>query len=143
MDRKKTQKTLFYFTNQKKTCFFTTLGESGTDHCVHYVYKLETVQNGFILIQTAFLLPVLTGILQNVISSCLFSKKPELQAIIVGPTREDIQQNSEVLTQHDSAPLCIVWRRPSVREEKIFNKIQKFSHNTIVHPCALHGGVQV
>ena len=30
-----------------------------------------------------------------------------------------------------------------MREEKIFNKFQKFSHNTIVHPCALYGGVQV
>lgn len=66
----------------------------------------------------AFLLPVMTGMLQKGLTSSSMMGGPQCpQALVISPTRELSCQ--------------------------IFNEARKFSHQTIVKPCVVYGGVSV
>nr|XP_009861178.1 DEAD-Box Protein isoform X3 [Ciona intestinalis]BAA36710.1 DEAD-Box Protein [Ciona intestinalis] len=65
----------------------------------------------------AFLLPVLTKLVESGVKSSEFSEKKTPQAIIIGPTRELVNQ--------------------------IFLEARKFSRSTIIHPVVVYGGTSV
>ena len=60
-------------------------------------------------------MPVLTGMIRNGVEGSVFTAVQEPQAIIVGPTRELVNQ--------------------------IHHEARKFAYNTIVRPVVVYGGV--
>ena len=69
------------------------------------------------LLQAAFLLPVLTGMMSNGLEGSQFSEVQEPAAIIVAPTRELVIQ--------------------------IFNEARKFSFGSMLRPVVVYGGTSV
>jgi len=67
--------------------------------------------------QAAFLLPVLTKMIQEGLHGSSFSEIQEPQAIVIGPTRELVVQ--------------------------IYNEARKFSFNTMLRPVVVYGGTSV
>merc|ERR1719419_326954 len=65
----------------------------------------------------AFLVPVLNGMLDHGISGSAYSEVQEPQAIVVGPTRELVQQT--------------------------YNEARKFSFDTLIRPVVVYGGTSV
>ncbi len=65
----------------------------------------------------AFLLPVITKMIENSIEGSCYSGIQEPQAVIIGPTRELVVQ--------------------------IYNEARKFSHSTVVRSVVLYGGTSV
>ena len=70
-----------------------------------------------LVLQAAFLLPVLTGMISNGIEGSRFSDIQEPQALVIGPTRELVSQ--------------------------IHGEARKFSYGTMVRPVVVYGGTSV
>lgn len=68
-------------------------------------------------LQAAFLLPVLTGMIRNSIEGSKFSDVQEPQALVIGPTRELVNQ--------------------------IHGEARKFAFGTMVRPVVVYGGTSV
>jgi len=69
------------------------------------------------LLQAAFLLPVLTGMMNNGLAGSQFSEVQEPQGIVVAPTRELVTQ--------------------------IFHEARKFSFGSMLRPVVVYGGTSV
>ena len=69
------------------------------------------------MLQAAFLLPVLTGMMTNGLEGSSFSEVQEPAAIVVAPTRELVIQ--------------------------IFNEARKFSFGSMLRPVVVYGGTSV
>ena len=69
------------------------------------------------MLQAAFLLPVLTGMMTNGLAGSQFSEVQEPQGIVVAPTRELVTQ--------------------------IFHEARKFSFGSMLRPVVVYGGTSV
>lgn len=67
--------------------------------------------------QAAFLLPVLTKMIENGLHGSSFSEIQEPQTVVIGPTRELVVQ--------------------------IYNEARKFAFNTSLRPVVVYGGTSV
>lgn len=83
---------------------------------VTVVYDLMNEKNS-IYLQAAFLLPVLTGMMKQGLTSSSFSPVQEPQALVVAPTRELAVQ--------------------------IFSDAKRFTHGTMLRPVVLYGGTSL
>ena len=89
---------------------------SDTGSSVIVVYYLIN-ENNSIYLQAAFLLPVLTGMMKQGLTSSSFSPVQEPQALVVAPTRELAVQ--------------------------IFSDAKRFTHGTMLRPVVLYGGTSL